>query len=131
MTSRRTARLGQQLLREISLKIQYSMRDPDVGGLSVTGVDVGADLWLARVYVVPSGSPAEQERTMAALARAAPFLRSTLGKELHIRRMPELRFERDDSMEAARRIDDILREVLPGDSQGEAPRGDQSEPTES
>ena len=67
---------------------------------------------------------------MAALARAAPFLRSSLGRDLHIRRMPELRFERDDSIEAARRIDDILREVLPGDSQGEVPRGDQSEPTE-
>ena len=131
MSSRRRSRLGQQLLREISLKIRHSVRDPEVGELSVTGVDVGADLWLARVYVAPHGSPGEQERTMAALARAAPFLRSALGRELHIRRMPELRFERDESVAAATRIDDILREVLPGDSLAEAPSGDLSEPTES
>ena len=128
MSSRRRSRLGQQLLREISLKIRHSVRDPEVGELSVTGVDVGADLWLARVYVAPHGSPGEQERTMAALARAAPFLRSALGRELHIRRMPELRFERDDSLAAATRIEGILRDVLPGDEPGSGVAGETEPP---
>ena len=52
---------------------------------------------------------------MAALRRAAPFLRSVLGRELRIRRMPELRFHHDRSVEAGRRIEEILREVLPPD----------------
>jgi len=50
---------------------------------------------------------------MAALARAAPFLRRTLARELHIRRMPELRFLRDDSAATGDRIDQILKDVLP------------------
>ncbi|MYA65329.1 MAG: 30S ribosome-binding factor RbfA, partial [Gemmatimonadetes bacterium] len=121
MSSRRRVRLGEQLRRELSVKIQYLVRDPDVGPLSVTGVDVSADLWFARVYVEPQGSADEQDRTMAALGRAAPFLRSVLGRELHIRRMPELRFERDTSIEAGQRIESILREVLPARDAEEGP----------
>lgn len=113
MSAHRRARLGEQLRRELSVKIQSVVRDPDVGPLSVTGVDVSADLWVARVHVQPLGSEDEQARTMTALGRAAPFLRSVLGRELHIRRMPELRFRRDTSIAAGRRIEEILKEVLP------------------
>lgn len=115
MSAHRRARLGEQLRRELSAKIRYLVRDPEVGPLSVTGVDVSADLWFARVYVDAHGTEDEQARTVAALGRAAPFLRSVLGRELHIRRMPELRFERDTSIEAGQRIEAILREVLPPD----------------
>lgn len=113
MSAHRRSRLGEQLRRELSVKIRYLVRDPDVGPLAVTGVEVSADLWFARVYVEPEGSEEEKSRTLAALARAAPFLRSVLGRELHIRRMPELRFVRDVSIEAGQRIEEILREVLP------------------
>lgn len=111
--SRRRVRLGEQLRRELSLKIATTVRDPDVGPLSITDVEVTADLWLARVYVAPHGTPEEQERTMAALARSASFLRTAVARELHVRRMPELRFLRDDSAEAGSRIEQILQEVLP------------------
>ncbi len=113
MPGRRLSRLGEQLRRELSLKIRYSVRDPDVGPLTVTGVDVTEDLWLARVFVQLQGSPDEQERTLSALGRAAPYLRSVLGRELRIRRMPELRFQRDGSIEAGQRIEAILQDVLP------------------
>lgn len=111
--SRRRVRLGEQLRRELSLKIATMVRDPDVGPHSITDVEVTADLWLARVYVAPAGAPEEQECTMAALARSASFLRSVLARELRVRRMPELRFLRDDSAEAGSRIEQILKEVLP------------------
>ncbi|MDE2795380.1 MAG: 30S ribosome-binding factor RbfA [Gemmatimonadota bacterium] len=127
MSSRRRARLGEQLRRELSAKIRYLVRDPDVGPLSVTGVDVSADLWIARVYVEPHGSEDEQACTLAGLARAAPFLRSVLGRELHIRRMPELRFERDTSIEAGQRIEAILKEVLPPGDAGDAQADDAPE----
>ena len=118
MAGVRRSRLGEQLRRELSLKLRYMVRDPRLGPVSVTGVDVTADLWLARVYVEAYGSPAQQSETMAALRRAAPFLRSVLGRELHIRRMPELRFHRDRSAEAGQRIEAILRDVLPPDDSG-------------
>ena len=119
MPGRRLSRLGEQFRRELSLKIRYSVRDPDVGPLTVTGVDVTEDLWLARVFVQLQGSPDEQERTLSALGRAAPYLRSVLGRELRIRRMPELRFLRDESIEAGQRIEAILQDVLPSPGAGE------------
>ena len=128
MSAHRRARLGEQLRRELSAKIQYVVRDPEVGPLAVTGVDVSADLWFARVYVKPLGSEDEQARTMTALGRAAPFLRSVLGRELHIRRMPELRFMRDTSIEAGQRIEAILREVLPSADTEERPSPDAPRP---
>lgn len=118
MSELRRSRLGEQLRRELSVKLRGLVRDPGLGPLSVTGVDVTADLWLARVYVEVYGTEAEQAETMAALGRAAPFLRSVLGRELHIRRMPELRFHRDESTEAGQRIEAILRDVLPPDDPG-------------
>ncbi|MCY4399466.1 MAG: 30S ribosome-binding factor RbfA [Gemmatimonadetes bacterium] len=113
MPGRRLSRLGEQFRRELSLKIRYSVRDPDVGPVTITGVDVTEDLWLARVFVQLQGSSDEQEKTLSALGRAAPYLRSVLGRELRIRRMPELRFQRDDSIEAGQRIEAILQDVLP------------------
>lgn len=127
MSTHRRSRLGEQLRRELSVKIRYLVRDPEVGPLAVTGVEVSADLWFARVYVELEGSEEEKTRTLAALGRAAPFLRSVLGRELHIRRMPELRFARDTSIEAGQRIEEILREVLPADEaeeRGEAAQGE-------
>ena len=117
--SRRLERLGEQLRRELAGLIRTQVRDPDVGPLSVTGVDVTSDLWMARVYVQALGTPEEREKTLAGLTRAAPFLRATLSKSLHIRRMPELRFAADESVEAGARIESILKDVLPPDSSGE------------
>ncbi len=119
MSRHRRSRLGEQLRRELSIRIDSLVRDPGLGSVTVTGVDVTADLWLARVYVEVHGSAAEKAESMAALRRAAPFLRTMISRELHIRRMPELRFHRDESIEAGQRIEAILREVLPGDGAGE------------
>lgn len=105
--------------RELSLKIEGLVRDPGLGSVTVTGVDVTADLWMARVFVEAHGTAEERAESMAALRRAAPFLRSVISRELHIRRMPELRFHLDESIEAGQRIEAILREVLPGDGAGE------------
>ena len=115
--------------RELSVKIRHVVRDPGVGPLAVTGVEVSGDLWFARVYVELQGSKDEQARTLAALGRAAPFLRSVLGRELHIRRMPELRFVRDTSIEAGQRIEEILQQVLPPDAmEGEPEGGERDSP---
>ena len=123
MSAYRRSRLGEQLRRELSVKIRHVVRDPEVGPLAVTGVEVSGDLWFARVYVELQGSKDEQARTLAALGRAAPFLRSVLGRELHIRRMPELRFVRDTSIEVGQRIEEILQRVLPPDAMEGEPEG--------
>jgi ribosome-binding factor A len=59
------------------------------------------------------GAEAERAQTIEGLQAAAPFLRRTLGQSLHVRRVPELRFQEDHSLQQAERIERILHEVLP------------------
>ena len=116
--SRRLARLNEQLKRELSKLIRDEVRDPRVGIVTITGVDVAADLGSARIFVRAIDDEALPEM-LEGLEAAAPFLRTKLGKILHIRTVPELRFREDRSLEGARRIEEVLSEVLPEDDDSE------------
>lgn len=116
MASKRLARLSEQIKREIAGLLQTEVRDPRVGPVSVTGVKVAADLMSARVFVRIVGTDAERAESLEGLQAAAPFLRRTLGRMLHVRRVPELRFQEDLSLEQAMRIERILHDVLPAGS---------------
>lgn len=109
--SKRVARLNEQLKREISAVLRTQVRDPRLGVVTVTGVEVAADLAVARVYVRTLGAAEERAETLAGLEAAAPFVRRELGRVLHVRRVPELRFAEDRSMDHARRIEALLSEV--------------------
>ena len=111
MASKRVARLNEQLKRELSELIRTQVRDRRVGVVTVTAVEMASDLGSARVFVRIIGDEAEFKETLAGLEAAAPFLRGLLGRILHIRRIPELRFREDRSMEHARRIEQLLSEV--------------------
>ena len=112
MAGRRIARLNEQLKRDLSEIIRTEVRDPRVGLVSITAVETTRDLGVARVYVRTLGTDAERASTLEGLSAAAPFLRTALGKILRIRRVPELRFQEDRSMEHARRIEQVLSEVI-------------------
>lgn len=116
MASKRVARINEQLRRELSELLRTSVRDPRVGVVTVTAVDVATDLASARVYVRLQGADAEKQASLEGLHAAAPFLRGTLGRMLRVRRIPELRFLEDTSLEHAQRIEALLAEVLPHDS---------------
>ena len=124
MAVRRTARLNEQLKRELSRLIRTEVRDPRVGVVTLTGVQTTKDLGVAKVHVRTLGTEAEREETLAGLSAAAPFLRTELGKVLRIRRVPEIRFQEDRSLEHARRIEQVLAEVMPP----EGPEGEDDEP---
>jgi ribosome-binding factor A len=130
MASKRIARLNEQLKRELSELIRREVRDPRIGPVSVTRVQVSADLSVARVFVLLAGSEAARVASLNGLDAAAAFLRRTLGRMLRVRRVPELRFQEDRSLEHARRIESILDEVLPEqdetDGTAEDPPGSQS-----
>jgi len=138
MGSKRRARLNEQFKREITEILRREVRDPRVGSPTITGVEVTPDLWMARIYVRPgplaqaessgtTGSTINKE-LLEGLEAAAPFVRRALGKVLSLRRIPELRFQLDRSMEHAARIEELLREVRPEpeDMDAELP----GEPTE-
>ena len=111
--SKRIARLNEQLKRELTNLIRTQVRDPRVGLVTITGVDVAADLGSAKVYIRVGGGGEQLAETLAGLEAAAPFLRTTLGRSLHVRRIPELRFREDRSYESAQRIEQVLIDVLP------------------
>ena len=77
------------------------------------------DLWLARVFFRSQDEANGPETTEKGLEKAAPFIRRELGKVLRLRRIPELRFVHDTTLDSASRIEEVLREVLPGDGAGE------------
>lgn len=122
--SRRLERLNEQLKREISKILRTEVRDPRVGVPTVTGVEVTPDLWMARVFVRLTGPEEERKEAMEGLEAASQYIRRLLGEELHIRRVPELEFQVDRSLEKARRIEEILDEVRPEEGwEEEGPSG--------
>lgn len=129
MSTRRVARLNEHLKREISEILRADVRDPRVGSPTVTDVRVSSDLWVARVYVRadPSRPPGPEEELLAGLTAAAPFVRRALSRDFEARRVPELRFELDRTIESATRIERTLREVLPDSESGS---DSQSEPVD-
>lgn len=123
MSSKRIARLNEQLRRELTELLREEVRDPRIGFPTITRVSVTADLSLARVFVTLSGDDAARASTLAGLRAAAPFLRGEIGRRMHIRRAPELRFEEDRGLEHAIRIERLLREALPDSGGTGAPEG--------
>jgi ribosome-binding factor A len=110
--SRRIERLNDQLREEISDLLRRQVKDPRLGGLiSVTHVEISADLSHARVLVSVLGSEDEKEKTLKGLQAAAAFMRHELSRRLALRRTPRLSFRRDDSLEQGAHVLDLLREV--------------------
>ncbi len=108
MTTRRQRQVAELLHEEISLLIQQRARDPRLGFVTVTGVEVSPDLRLAHVYVSVLGSDEDVKQSLASLRRAAGFFRRELGASLSLRYLPELNFRPDDSLLRGLRIDQLL-----------------------
>lgn len=111
--SERTARLDELLREEITGIIGREVQDPRVGFVTVTSVDVSADLRHATVWVSVIGSADERRETLRALGRAMPFVRRRLGV-LRLRRIPELHLRHDAAVERGTRVLEILNDLGEG-----------------
>ena len=113
----RTQRVADYLQRELAALIQHEVRDPRVGMVSITGVDVSRDLGYARVYYTKMGtdSAEDADETSEALNRAAGFLRSQLSKDSNMRSVPNLRFYFDASVGRGRDLEDLIRRAADAD----------------
>ena len=120
MSSTRPQRVARLLKEELSRIIREEMNDPRLGFISITDVEVAADLRTAHVYVSVFGTPEEQKASVDALEHARGYLRSTLGKELNMRYTPELNFHLDRSIERGARIFELLKEIEPKGGEGKA-----------
>ena len=112
MSLRRQRRIAELLHEEISTLLQFDIRDPRIGFVTVTGVDVNADLTIAVVYVsfLDRDEQAEKE-ALAGLKSATPFLKRVLGQKIRLRYMPELSFKVDRSLAQAQKIDSLLAKI--------------------
>jgi ribosome-binding factor A len=110
--SRRVQRLNHLFREELSDIIRTELSDPRIGQImSITRVDVSADLENADAYVSVLGDAEEKASTVAALAHAAPFLRRHLLGRIRIRRIPHLHFQLDETIEEAAHVLDLMRQV--------------------
>ncbi|MDP8958761.1 MAG: 30S ribosome-binding factor RbfA [Actinomycetota bacterium] len=114
-----------ETLREVIAQSVTRLKDPRVGFVTITAVDTAPDLRSAKVYYSVLGSAEEQQATAAALHSAASHIRGEVGRQVRLKYLPELRFERDEAMERGMRVQELLRQIerergeQPGsDSQG-------------
>ncbi len=114
--SHRPDRIGEELRIELSELLAREVHDPGIGFVTLTRVHVSPDIQHARVYYTTLGEAAARRRTQRALERAAPFLRRQIGARVRLRRIPELQFTFDESIEAEDRVEQLLREIREHDS---------------
>jgi len=114
----RPDRVGDQIRQELSeILSRGEVHDPGIGFITLTRVQVTADLQLARVYYTSLGDPKARNETARALTRATGFFRRQIGSRLHLRRVPELEFRFDESIAHQDRIEQILRDIHEEDAQ--------------
>lgn len=111
MTVGRARRLAELVKEEIAQMLQRGLKDPRIGFVSVTGVEVSPDLGHIKVYLSPYGDEEAKRQTMAGLESARGFIRSELGQCLRLRHTPELELIADDSIERGARIIALLNEI--------------------
>jgi ribosome-binding factor A len=107
----RSQRLGDLIQREVSELIRLEVRDPRVGMITITSVDVSPDMGHAKVFFTVLDKDKLKE-TLAGLNRSAGFLRSQLAKRIKMYTTPELRFAYDESVERGDQLSRLIDAAL-------------------
>ena len=111
MVSVKQKRLEGIIRKNISEIMQFGVKDPDVGFVTITDVQVSNDHSYAKVFVTFLGQNPRMQAGLSALNRAAGFIRSELSKRMTIRRVPELSFVIDETEMNGRHIDEIIARI--------------------
>ena len=104
----RTLRIGAELQRVVAELISREVKDPRVGDVTITAVDLSPDQSVARVSFVPFGDRHAVAEVQAGLTRAAGFMRGEVGRRLALRHAPRLEFVYDESIERAARLTNLI-----------------------
>jgi ribosome-binding factor A len=116
-TSQRAQRVGDQIQRELADLLKNDVKDPRVGPVTVTAVDVSSDLSHATVRFTHLAGKEHSEAAVSALARTSGFLRSELSRRLNLYSVPQLHFEYDDSIESGMRMSKLIDDAIAEDKQ--------------
>jgi len=111
----RTRRVGEQIQRELAVLIQQEIKDPRLGMVTVSAVDVSRDLSVAKVFVTVLDEEHDMKQTLDVLERAAGFLRHCLGKSMSLRCVPTLKFIYDASVSHGNRLSSLIDDAMSSD----------------
>lgn len=111
MSELRANRVAEQMKKELGDIITRKIKDPRIGFLTITDVEVTGDLQQATVYISVLGDEKQKEESLVGLSKANGFIRSEIGKRIRLRKTPELQFEFDKALEYGNHIDNLLRDL--------------------
>ena len=112
--SMRANRVAEQMKKELGGIIGQKLKDPRIGFVTVTDVEVTGDLQQATIFISVLGSESEKDDTLKGLNKAKGFIRTEIGQRIRLRITPEINFEFDESVAYGHRIDSLLRQVKSG-----------------
>lgn len=115
--TQRTDRVAEEF-REILAEELQRLKDPRIGFVTVTGVDVTPDLRRATVFYTVFGDEKQERATAAGLRSATPHLRQAIGRQVRLKVVPELEFRVDESIAHGRRIDELIERIHEEDPDG-------------
>jgi ribosome-binding factor A len=110
----RTLRVAQQIRRDLADLIRFEIKDPRIGMVTLTDVEVAADYGHARVFFTLLGDADQIARAADGLNHAAGFLRHELGRRIKLHSIPQLHFVYDESVERGARLSRVIDEAVGG-----------------
>ncbi len=111
MSRLRVQRMQEEMKKEVSQILRTELKDPRIGFITITDVEISSDLRNVKIFVSVYGSDEEKAKTMDGLESASGFIRSEIGKRIQLRYTPELSFKFDESIARGARIMKLLNEV--------------------
>ncbi|MDH5552922.1 MAG: 30S ribosome-binding factor RbfA [Nitrosomonas sp.] len=108
----RTLRVADQIQRELADLFDHEIKDPRVGMITITGVEVDRDYSYAKIFYTTLGSKEDNFLVEKGLERAKGFLRSSLSHRMKLRTVPQLQFVYDESVERGVRISNLIDEAI-------------------
>ena len=113
--SQRAQRVGEQIQRELAQMLRNEVKDPRVGRITITAVEVSPDLSHAKVFVTDLAGSEHAGEAVHALERTVGFLRSELAHRIRMYSVPQLHFAYDDSIESGIRLAKLIDEAVASD----------------
>jgi len=107
----RSERVAEQIRRDLAELIHSELKDPRVGMISLTAVEVSPDYAHAKVYFSLLNA-ADAPQALTGLNRASGFLRRELGKRISLHKLPELHFIHDNSIETGEQLDKLIESAV-------------------
>jgi ribosome-binding factor A len=126
VSGRRPDRLAEEIREEVAKIIGHRLKDPRIGFVTVTRVELAGDLRTAKVLVGVLGDAEQRRKTLSGLRQASGFVRREIGRVVRMRHTPEITFQYDTGIEAADRVSRILG-TLEGSQEADDPEGDGEE----